>query len=584
MRSAGALALLPLLHLAFFLVLVSASRPLLLRHDPTFLDPTSSDFLAADSLPTQYMTQPLDHFPSSPIPSPTFQQRYWVNSTHYTPGSPIFLSLGGESSNAASAISGRSGLSFYAAQFSALMVSVEHRFFGQSVPFNDVSTANLRFLTTQQALADTVALIQNLSVALSVPASTPVVVFGGSYAGALSAWLKLSYPEVVRGAIASSAPVRAVVDFAQYLRTVEDALGPECSAVVRDSTALIEAAMSTPAQRAYLQRAFNQCPGLMDEDKDKSMFFNNVLGPITALVQYNTNYRALNISTACALLTSTAQASNGLVALAAFNALYNTADNASYPFATGDACQNTSYSAYIRQHMQENSADRQWYWMTCNEVGFFQTAEGETSAFSTRYLPLSFYSDQCADIFYSTFDLQYNVDATNTRYRSFDLRTNATAFTNGLIDPWHTRGILTAADAAGVDNRVDVIGPTSHCQDLAYPRDTDLPQLQAARFRNLQSISGWLGGPPLGSTGEAGASTGDNGGGGGGSKSMSNGALVGIVVFCMLVAVVAAGVGLWYWKRRRSEGLGSAGGGGSYNESLLTGNSSLLGGDGRDTV
>ena len=36
----------------------------------------------------------------------------------------------------------------------ALMVAVEHRFYGESQPTADMSTDNLRFLTSEQGLAD----------------------------------------------------------------------------------------------------------------------------------------------------------------------------------------------------------------------------------------------------------------------------------------------------------------------------------------------------------------------------------------------------------------------------------------------
>lgn len=69
-----------------------------------------------------------------------------------------------------------------------IAVVMEHRYYGQSMPTKDLSTESLRFLTTEQALADTVYFVKNVVFEgfededLTAP-NTPYILYGGSYAG-----------------------------------------------------------------------------------------------------------------------------------------------------------------------------------------------------------------------------------------------------------------------------------------------------------------------------------------------------------------------------------------------------------------
>lgn len=70
--------------------------------------------------------------------------------------------------------------------------------------FRNASADNLRFLNSTQALEDLANFIRQQKAADPALADVPWIVFGGSYAGSLSAWARIRYPDLIDGAISSS--------------------------------------------------------------------------------------------------------------------------------------------------------------------------------------------------------------------------------------------------------------------------------------------------------------------------------------------------------------------------------------------
>lgn len=76
-------------------------------------------------------------------------------------------------------------------------VLLEHRFFGESNPTNNLSAASLALLNIDQSSKDLVYFAENVKLPMPggdavSPKQAPWVLVGGSYAGALTAWTKVA--------------------------------------------------------------------------------------------------------------------------------------------------------------------------------------------------------------------------------------------------------------------------------------------------------------------------------------------------------------------------------------------------------
>ena len=173
----------------------------------------------------------LDHYAYPSKREDTWwNQRYYVDETFWGGMDyPIFIYIGGEGPQGPP--SPRLFMYELAKEHKALMIALEHRFYGESRPTKDLSTKSLQFLTSQQALSDLAVFtqyIKDFNMNEKDLKSTPplelrfsttqsnVVVFGGSYPGNLAAWFKLKFPSLAVGSIASSAPVYAEGNYEQY--------------------------------------------------------------------------------------------------------------------------------------------------------------------------------------------------------------------------------------------------------------------------------------------------------------------------------------------------------------------------------
>jgi hypothetical protein len=122
-----------------------------------------------------------------------------------------------------------------------------------------LSTSNLRYLNINQALADIATFRQFIVSKFKFAETNRWIVFGGSYAGTFSAFLRLKYPRLFHASVSSSAPMFAVINFSQYFEVVQSSLdyfSPTCSLEISKATKKIEDLIKTQSGRENLKIIF----------------------------------------------------------------------------------------------------------------------------------------------------------------------------------------------------------------------------------------------------------------------------------------------------------------------------------------
>lgn len=161
-----------------------------------------------------WFKQRLNH-KAPPRNSQAWRQRYYQNLKYYDAekSGPMFVYIGGEFELDDFFI--YSGFLHDMAKSSGgILFALEHRFYGKSKPTKDLSVANLKLLTAEQALADLDYFIRKMRFAHEIPCKFKVFTASGSYPGALSAWMRKEFINTVDAAWASSAVVQPIFDYA----------------------------------------------------------------------------------------------------------------------------------------------------------------------------------------------------------------------------------------------------------------------------------------------------------------------------------------------------------------------------------
>ncbi|CAH0746146.1 unnamed protein product [Diatraea saccharalis] len=401
----------------------------------------------------RWFNQKLDH--SNPLNLMTWEQRYFVNDKYYdkkNPG-PVFIMIGGEGPADPKWMVKGAWIE-YAKRFKALCFNLEHRYYGESHPTDDMSTKNLQYLSSSQALDDLAFFIQEMNELYKLPKDTKWIAFGGSYPGSLAAWARVKYPHLIFASVSSSGPLLAKVNFMEYFKVVVEALrektgDDDCVTQVKLAHQQITSLMRE--QPDIIENEFKVCKKFSDASPDDvKNFYNSIADDFADVVQYNEDnriganeeYRNVTINSICKLLTNDKE-KPAYKRLAEFNAIIMAKNN--------QTCLDYSYDNMIKELRNVTwggDEARQWMYQTCTEFGFYQTSSAEVEVFGDAFT-LDFFIQQCEDVFGKKFNKEFVRNAaawTNSKYGGLDVSVSRVVFVHGSVDPWHALGITVTKD------------------------------------------------------------------------------------------------------------------------------------------
>lgn len=424
----------------------------------------------------------------------TFNLRYWFDASHYQEGGPVIVLQSGETSGVGRLPYLQKGIvSILAQAVGGLGVILEHRYYGTSFPTSDLSTESLRFLTTDQAVADMAYFAKNVKFAgledrnLTAP-NVPYIAYGGSYAGAFVAILRKLYPDVYWGAISSSGVTEAIYDYWQYFEAARLFAPGDCATNTQKLTNVVDNILIGPNGTDYVQR-LKDVFGLGNVTLS-SDFANSITSGIEGLQSTNWD-PAINdtsfgeycdaISSTSIVYDGTASKKDEVVALltaggyaAEASALTNPMLNyigwvnttTVVPCAesgvTQDACV-TNFNSTFYQLDDISQTWRSWPYQYCFEWGYLQTGSGvpqDQLPLISRLIDLNYSSTICKEAFNIT--TPSKIERIN-QWGGFNFSYPRLAIIDGEHDPWRQ----ATPHAIGLPDRVSTTDEPFILIDLA---------------------------------------------------------------------------------------------------------------------
>ncbi|XP_053670445.1 putative serine protease K12H4.7 [Anopheles nili] len=436
-------------------------------------------------------TSRVNHF--DPQNRDTFEFTYLHNDQYYREGGPLFVVVGGHYPINPYFME-NSHFRDVAALQGAYLATFEHRYFGNSIPVEDFTTENMRFLRTEQTLFDLIEFIDFMKREVVGDPNARVILHGVAYAGSLASWARQRFPNIIDGAWSSSAPVLATVNFAGFSEDVGEMIrtkgSDECYNRIfqafHTAQNLIDA-----GQTELISDMFNTCdPVDTDRPLEIELFFFAMMTSLElAMVE---GYDVDNIGRVCDQLTDD-DFGTGLEALADFLV---------ERYAEERECFDLTLENFVR-YLTDTDIDgpanveyglRQASYHDCTEFGYFQTTTSQDQPFGSR-VTYDLFLAECQAAFgdWLSQEVVYEgVRLTNFHFGGQDPRITNVLYTNAALDPFRRVSITyyqNLLSNARVTPRA-FIG-----DDIQSISGFDSEELLETKHMAEQYITTWLGSP-----------------------------------------------------------------------------------------
>ncbi|KAL0212158.1 hypothetical protein RCL1_005784 [Eukaryota sp. TZLM3-RCL] len=435
----------------------------------------------------QWFTQRTDHF--NDRDKRTWQQKFYMNQKFWDGKGCIILYIGGEGP-LNNPPGDKSFVGTLAKEHNCLIVALEHRFYGESIPTlgqpKALSAKNLELLNSRQALADLAHFINSFKTNVTETTGNKhkVISVGGSYPGALSAWLRVRYPHLIDAAISSSGVVNSIVDFHAFDTAITEALGTVCSSQLRKVTHLFEEKMKTAKGKKECYDVFG-----MDKDYRSDDFWWLLADSQIIPTQYSQKPRL------CKIL-------GNLEGQALFDAYkYYAREIFMKEYEPHGLCEYDSRCLANEEYVPGLSA-RQWYWQSCLELGWLQTAPAKDSIRSTQ-MDLDFFTKYCQRSYFGGKNVPIVDDGTfiNAQYGGDLPRATNVIYVNHADDPWSVTSVRdhkkdTHDDIGETNYRFfstcELNEGCGHCFELHQDEPNDPPSIREVREKIRVVVRKWL--------------------------------------------------------------------------------------------